>query len=179
MENKLKISDDLFGVLVPKNAIIDDCDIYLDFDLDIYILQYPAEKIDNFHALKLGKKNHTIIGIVNLPSIKTNGEFEIEEDWIDYIIEDGITYYRDFIKNEFLIDFSAFESFRSRIEKAIKDAGLLLVNSYGEEPTPIIDYTGRSDNDGVELNTSEIRRWKSEEQKVIKDKNLLIIKKLK
>ena len=64
--------------------------------------------------------------------------------------------------------------FANKIQKAIQDEGMFVVNPYGENrPQELVDYTGRKD--GIIANSLDIERWQSSESKTVK--KLLIIEK--
>ena len=127
---------------------------------------------------------YTIIRLINLPSMEF--DFEVSDDMVSCNLSCSPSDYCKGGKCDIngCYKKDRKECLKTRIEKAIKDAGLLAVNPYGEEKPNygnLGDFFDAIENENMRQNylLDRIKEWQDAEQKVIKDKNLLIIKKLK
>jgi len=171
MKNVIQITDKILGVIVPSDAY--------DFEF-IHNKTRVGYKIDHrLSYIDLPKGNFKIHGICTLPAF--DFDFEVDESWVKHGINacNFTTGYFDYNIKDFsekmnnLLD-TKEQSFRTRIQKAIQDEGMFVVNPYGEnKPQELVDYTGRKD--GIIANSLELEQWKSSESKTVK--KLLIIEK--
>lgn len=158
--------DNLILVEVPKDA--------KEFELikvfDDYSLTYFINK--ELQSTKyLSKEEMEIIGLIETPNV--DFDFEVEDSWVEFIKPFFYKRYKDYTDDTFVLDFTKKQSFRTRIQRKIQDAGLYLVNAHGENKPKFYE------NDKVNFtNIADIRQWQQAEEKTIKG-NLLLIKKFK
>jgi len=173
MKNVIQITDKILGVIVPSDAY--------DFEF-IHNKTRVGYKIDHrLSYIDLPKGNFKIHGICTLPAF--DFDFEVDEEWVEkkWLDKTESYVYLDYTsinKNQYFImstdSDNKEKSFRTRIQKAIQDEGMFVVNPYGEnKPQELVDYTGRKD--GIIANSLELEQWKSSESKTVK--KLLIIEK--
>ena len=185
MRNVIQITDKILGVIVDEDSY------YFEFIHDKtrigYKVDYRLFKID------LPKGEFKIHGTCTLQAF--DFDFEVDESWVEkkkfnkgVFIED--TYlYRDYLssnENMCFVGLPEYEcrvkSFKSKIQKAIQDEGMFVVNPYGAN-RPINTkncniFCGKEMKYcqcSAQLNLIEI--WQSAESKKVKGK-ILIIEKL-
>ena len=153
MKNAIQITDKILGVIVDENAYDfmfssaqDDADLICKKGKSI-------SYIGTFH-----KCEYKIHGTCTLPAF--DFEFEVKGGKCD---RNGC--YGKGKKG----------MFANKIQKAIQDEGMFVVNPYGENrPQELVDYTGRKD--GIIANSLDIEKWQSAESKTVK--KLLLIEKI-
>lgn len=165
MENRIiQITPTIIGVVVPSNFIFFELP---DMQLNPTILYCYSEEIrGELLEIKISDECNNffykIHGICTLPSLYF--DFEIDKSWVTDNNTFGYPNYLYSNKGE--VDFlcpTPKESFRTRIQKAIQDEGLLLVNPY--------------DIKGQTFSNEHQNKWQESESKVIRGK-LLIIEKI-
>ena len=155
--------DNLILVEVPKDAV--------NFELGNNLLYGSTLffKINNakYSGTDVIKGNFEIIGLIETPNL--DFDFEVDDIWVNYIKPFALKKYKDYMDDLFT-NITKKQSFRTRIQRKIQDAGLYLVNPYGKKPKYDV-----SKADGSPYRYLE---WRQAEEKTIKG-NLLLIKKLK
>lgn len=159
--------DNLILVEVPKDAV--------NFEIGNNLLYGSTlfYKINNakYSGTDIIKGNFEIIGLIETPDL--NFDFKVDDSMVKNIGNNPIitgNAYPNYI-NKYQFFETKKESFKSRIEKAIQDDGLYLVNPISN-PFYIKQI-------GENMRTSTyIADWQFKEKKTIKG-NLLLIKKLK
>lgn len=173
MKNLIQIAPKILGVIVPEKA--SDFEFIHDKTRIGYKVDYRLFKIE------LPKGNFKIHGTCTLPNY--DFDFEVDESWVlKEIRKHEVYYYLNYIETKMLNNEinmfnlkSKEQSFRTRIQKAIQDEGMFVVNPYGENrPQELVDYTGRKD--GIIANSLELDKWQSAESKTVK--KLLLIEKI-
>ena len=159
MENRtIQITPTIIGVVVPSNAY--DINIYHAKNNDISTLCF-AQKIEILPcSFKNFDGNWKLHGICTLPELEFG--FEVDESWVDYYKKFIDKRYKDYLDNSFVLNFTKEDSFRTRIQKAIQDEGLLIVNPY--------------DIKGQTFSNEHQNKWQSAESKTVKGKILIIEK---
>jgi len=183
-EQLVKISETIYLIFLPA-------DVH-NFNVQAEHLIYREEKLKLWKYFKIGF-DFKIHGTCTLPMF--DFDFEVDESWVEkkkfnkgVFIED--TYlYRDYLssnENMCFVGLPEYEcrvkSFKSKIQKAIQDEGMFVVNPYGEK-RPINTkncniFCGKEMKYcqcSAQLNLIEI--WQSAESKTVKGK-ILIIEKL-
>lgn len=162
MENRtIQITPTIIGVVVPSDMHISMFD-YIERAGRIYLINHKNK--DEIHISELDGLDYDDfeqIGICTLPELEFG--FEVDESWVDYYKKFIDKRYKDYLDNSFVLNFTKEDSFRTRIQKAIQDEGLLLVNPY--------------DIKGQTFSNEHQNKWQESESKVIRGK-LLIIEKI-
>ena len=162
----IQITETITAVVVPGDA--SGIDIGYSEIHNVSTLYYMDKNKNTMpYSFKNFDGNWKIIGTATLPDLQF--DFEVKGNWVE--MPKGLTLpslgvYLD-TKNSL---------FRTQIQKAIQNAGLLLVNPY-KKPHDY-DFRNSPDVSAEEQNKliSEIEQWQQSEAKVIKG-NLLIIQK--
>ncbi len=180
MKNVIQITDKILGVIVPIDCDILECEMWHEQDdYNKMYLQYPSDKYlgyQNYSGITLGIGNFKIHGTCTLPSF--DFDFEVDESWVEkkkfnkgVFIEDTHLY-RDYLssnENMCFVGLPKYEcrvkSFKSKIQKAIQDEGMFVVNPY--EVSGVIDADKYNDL---------VEQWQSAESKTVK--KLLLIEKI-
>ena len=173
MENKpIQINDSLIAIQVPKE--FDKFRIARSWADGSGLLEYYNIDDDNglctgwnhVSELEDDEENYQIIGLVQTPEIKF--DFDVLDEWVE-ILNIKEQYMPAKYSRTVVTCLTKEDSFRSRIEKAVLDAGMSVVNNETHpadiEPTSESHYNAICD------------KWQKEQDKVI-DGNLLIIQKL-
>jgi hypothetical protein len=160
MENRtIQITPTIIGVVVPSDMHISMFD-YIERAGRIYLINHKNK--DEIHISELDGLDYDDfeqIGICTLPSLEF--DFEVDESLV--VVS---RYYNNTYKNhikEIKVCDTKEDSFRTRIQKAIQDECLLLVNPY--------------DIKGQTFSNEHQNKWQESESKVIRGK-LLIIEKI-
>ena len=169
MKNAIQITDKILGVIVDENAYDfmfssaqDDADLICKKGKSI-------SYIGTFH-----KCEYKIHGTCTLPAF--DFEFEVTDKMASCSSSCSQSDYHKGGKCDRNGCYGKGKKgmFANKIQKAIQDEGMFVVNPYGENrPQELVDYTGRKD--GIIANSLDIERWKSSESKTVK--KLLIIEK--
>lgn len=152
MNKLIEIMPTVFSVIVPGDAY--DFEFIHDKTRIGYKVDYRLFKID------LPKGEFKIHGTCILPKLEF--DFEVAESWVESKWFIRIRFYKDYIKSKNNA-ITKEDSFQTRIQKAIYDAGLLLINP--------IDIKGQT------FSNEHQNKWQESESKVIRGK-LLIIEKI-
>ena len=174
-EQLVKISETIYLIFLPA-------DVH-NFNVQAEHLIYREGKLKLWKYFKIGF-DFKIHGTCTLPAF--DFDFEVDESWVEkkkfnkgVFIED--TYlYRDYLssnENMCFVGLPEYEcrvkSFKSKIQKAIQDEGMFVVNPYGEKEPELSDPNPHSQYYAGQLYEQE--RWQSSESKTVK--KLLIIEK--
>ena len=169
MKNAIQITDKILGVIVDENAYDfmfssaqDDADLICKKGKSI-------SYIGTFH-----KCEYKIHGTCTLPAF--DFEFEVTDKMASCSSSCSQSDYHKGGKCDRNGCYGKGKKgmFANKIQKAIQDEGMFVVNPYGENrPQELVDYTGRKD--GIIANSLDIERWQSSESKTVK--KLLIIEK--
>ena len=178
-EQLVKISETIYLIFLPA-------DVH-NFNVQAEHLIYREGKLKLWKYFKIGF-DFKIHGTCTLPAF--DFDFEVDESWVEkkkfnkgVFIED--TYlYRDYLssnENMCFVGLPEYEcrvkSFKSKIQKAIQDEGMFVVNPI-EKPLSIY-YTPEygCQKYPQECYTEDIKKWQSAESKTVKG-ILLVIEKL-
>lgn len=172
MENKLiQITDKILGVIVDAEYtrfMIDEIDFYQGQFL------LAAKEKGSYSVIKSFDDKHKIHGTCTLPLF--DFDFEVTDKMASCSSSCSQS---DYHKGGYCDRNGCYGKdkkgmFANKIQKAIQDEGMFVVNPYGEnKPQELVDYTGRKD--GIIANSLELEQWKSSESKTVK--KLLIIEK--
>ena len=167
MKNVIKITDKILGVIVPSDAY--------DFEF-IHEKTRVGYKIDHrLSYIDLPKGEFKIIGTCTLPNY--DFDFEVTDKMASCSSSCSQS---DYHKGGYCDRNGCYGKdkngmFANKIQKAIQDEGMFVMNPYGENrPQELVDYTGRKD--GIIANSLDIERWQSAESKTVK--KLLLIEKI-
>ena len=170
MKNAIQITDKILGVIVDENAYDfmfssaqDDADLICKKGKSI-------SYIGTFH-----KCEYKIHGTCTLPAF--DFEFEVTDKMASCSSSCSQSDYHKGGKCDRNGCYGKGKKgmFANKIQKAIQDEGMFVVNPYGENrPQELVDYTGRKD--GIIANSLDIERWQSAESKTVK--KLLLIEKI-
>ena len=153
--NTIQITPTIIGVVVDENA--------RDFLIYENELSYWGEiepNLEDWVDVILQNGKYKIHGTSTLPELEF--DFEVAESWVESKWFIRIRFYKDYIKSKNNA-ITKEDSFQTRIQKAIYDAGLLLINP--------IDIKGQT------FSNEHQNKWQESESKVIRGK-LLIIEKI-
>lgn len=162
MKNVIQITDKILGV------IVDDENDFYDLWNDILCCN---KRLTSLQGIK------NIIGKCTLPAF--DFDFEVTDKMASCSSSCSQT---DYYKGGYCDRNGCYGKdkkgmFANKIQKAIQDEGMFVVNPYGENrPQELVDYTGRKD--GIIANSLDIERWQSAESKTVKIKKLLLIEKI-
>lgn len=167
MKNVIQITEKILGVIVPSGAY--------DFEF-IHNKTRVGYKIDHrLSYIDLPKGNFIIHGTCTLPAF--DFEFEVTDKMASCSSSCSQSDYHKGGKCDRNGCYGKGKKgmFANKIQKAIQDEGMFVVNPYGENrPQELVDYTGRKD--GIIANSLDIERWQSAESKTVK--KLLLIEKI-
>jgi hypothetical protein len=158
--NTIQITPTIIGVVVDEKYtrfIIDEVDFYKGFYL------FGATEKGNYVSIEKFDGKYKIHGTSTLPELEF--DFEVDESWVRNIGNSTFIFgdaYEDYMDEDWMLE-TKEDSFRTRIQKAISDAGLLLINP--------IDIKGQT------FSNEHQNKWQESESKVIRGK-LLIIEKI-
>jgi len=107
--------DNLILVEVPKDAkIIAIVSNGIEYITDnTYVAQY----------IDFNNRISEIIGLIETPNVDFN--FEVEDSWVERFV-DEFCFYKNYLTDEYLMEFNDCQSFRTRIQRKIQDAGIEL-----------------------------------------------------
>ena len=172
--NTIQITPTIIGVVVPSDAYNFEIRESFLAPNELSDVLYRRSNIDTncllsgIPPIEFGK--YKIHGTSTLPELEF--DFEVDESWVEkkWLDKTESYVYLDYTsinKNQYFIMSTDFDnkekSFRTRIQKAIYDAGLLLINP--------IDIKGQT------FSNEHQNKWQESESKVIRGK-LLIIEKI-
>ena len=178
-EQLVKISETIYLIFLPA-------DVH-NFNVQAEHLIYREGKLKLWKYFKIGF-DFKIHGTCTLPAF--DFDFEVDESWVEkkkfnkgVFIED--TYlYRDYLssnENMCFVGLPEYEcrvkSFKSKIQKAIQDEGMFVVNPYKKPDNyELWEKYGSFTQYGESLTIHSLQ-WQSAESKIVKGK-ILIIEKL-
>ncbi len=172
MENVIKITDKILGVIVPESAF--DFNLCKPNIID-YWKDFEGGRSGEIELLEgTTYKDWKIHGTCTLPAF--DFEFEVTDKMASCSSSCSQSDYHKGGKCDRNGCYGKGKKgmFANKIQKAIQDEGMFVVNPYGEnKPQELVDYTGRKD--GIIANSLELEQWKSSESKTVK--KLLIIEK--
>lgn len=171
----IKITDNLFLEEVPKDAFafIKDS-TYLLFKSQFLTLK----DITHSRQIRFDFKIH---GLIQTPELTF--DFEVNDSWVNLwsitrLEQFGYKNYLSSTNDNLVFDLSSKrESFRTRIQKAIQGAGMLLLNPYKKPDNYELWQKYGSFTQYGESLSIHSQRWKESESKVVKG-NLLLIEKI-
>ena len=170
MKNAIQITDKILGVIVDENA---------------YDFMFSSAQDDADLICKKGK-SISYIGTFHKCEYKIHGTCTLPNYDFDFEVTDKMAScssscsQSDYHKGGKCDRNGCYGKdkkgmFANKIQKAIQDEGMFVVNPYGENrPQELVDYTGRKD--GIIANSLELEQWKSSESKTVK--KLLLIEKI-
>ena len=170
MKNAIQITDKILGVIVDENA---------------YDFMFSSAQDDADLICKKGK-SISYIGTFHKCEYKIHGTCTLPVFDFDFEVTDKMAScssscsQSDYHKGGKCDRNGCYGKgkkgmFANKIQKAIQDEGMFVVNPYGENrPQELVDYTGRKD--GIIANSLDIEKWQSAESKTVK--KLLLIEKI-
>ena len=179
MRNVIQITDNILGVIVDEKYtrfMIDEIDFYQGQFL------FAAKEKGSYCVIKSFDDKHKIHGTCTLQAF--DFDFEVDESWVEkkkfnkgVFIED--TYlYRDYLssnENMCFVGLPEYEcrvkSFKSKIQKAIQDEGMFVVN-----PVKLMDGKNISCEEEAEAYHKNMTAFVEAETKTVK--KLLLIEKI-
>lgn len=162
--NTIQITPTIIGVVVPSDAYNFEIRESFLAPNELLDVLYRRSNIDTncllsgIPPIEFGK--YKIHNTCTLPELEF--DFEVAESWVESKWFIRIRFYKDYIKSKNNA-ITKEDSFQTRIQKAIYDAGLLLINP--------IDIKGQT------FSSEHQNKWQESESKVIRGK-LLIIEKI-
>ena len=170
MKNAIQITDKILGVIVDENAY--DF-MFSSAQDDADLICKKGKSISYIGTLPKGE--FKIIGTCTLPVF--DFDFEVTDKMASCSSSCSQSDYHKGGKCDRNGCYGKGKKgmFANKIQKAIQDEGMFVVNPYGENrPQELVDYTGRKD--GIIANSLDIEKWQSAESKTVK--KLLLIEKI-
>ena len=178
----IKITDNLFLIIVPKYIS------YFDIEHEIMDKKKCSLRLYNsadwqIPLIPLEYAIHKIHGLITTPELMFDFDFEVNDSWVNLwsitrLEQFGYKNYLSSTNDNLVFDLSSKrESFRTRIQKAIQGAGMLLLNPYKKPDNYELWQKYGSFTQYGESLSIHSQRWKESESKVVKG-NLLLIEKI-